>query len=207
MRKILEKALAEHRIFVTPEQIQKLLDYLNLIQQWNRVFNLTAITDPVDMVYLHIIDSLLVGPYLHGDRCLDIGSGAGLPGIPLAIMYPQLSFTLLDKNNKKTRFLTQTIAELKLKNVNVVHARSEDFAEGTGFDSILSRAFGKLNEFAQVTQHLLNPFGLLLAMKGKVIENELAALPQQFELVEIVNLVIKGKDTERHLIILKQKRN
>ena len=141
MQRLLTQALKENNLIISDAAQQQLLNYLALLQQWNKVFNLTAITDPREMVYLHIIDSLAIQPFLNGKRFLDVGSGAGLPGIPLAIIHPDQHWVLLDKNNKKTRFITQACAELRLTNVEAVHARCEDFKPTQCFDNIVARAF------------------------------------------------------------------
>lgn len=201
---ILRKALQDNGISLSDDAQQQLLRYLDLMHTWNRVFNLTSITEPRDMIMLHLIDSLAVSPFLHGERMLDVGSGAGLPGIPLAIMNPQQQWTLLDKNNKKTRFLTQVAAELKLKNVSVAHIRSEDFQPESCFDSILSRAYATINLFAQTTEHLLCPTGLLIAMKGKYPQDELNDITEAFKLRDITRLEIKGMTIERHIVRLER---
>jgi 16S rRNA (guanine527-N7)-methyltransferase len=202
---LLKKALQENTIRLTDTAFQQLISYLELLLTWNRVFNLTNITAPRDMVYLHIIDSLAVSPYLHGQRLLDVGSGAGLPGIPLAIMHPEQDWVLLDKNSKKTRFLTQTIAELRLPNVQVVHSRSEDFHPEQGFDSILSRAFGTIQLFVETTEHLLRPNGLFIAMKGRIPQEELNDSPDRFLVQDVARLDVKGIDIERHIVRLRMK--
>lgn len=201
------KALIDNQLKLSYEQINKLVAYAELIQLWNKVYNLTAITKPDDIIYLHLIDSLLVLNFLHGHNCLDIGSGAGLPGIPLAILDPEKHWTLIDKNSKKTRFLIQACAELGLKNVEVIHERSESFAPSSAFDSILSRALGTLEQFATLSMHLLAPGGRLIAMKGKVSQEELAHIPDRMMVKEVVKLAIEGRDIERHLVILQRKRN
>jgi len=199
---LLTSALVQNNLTLTAAEQQQLLRYLDLMQTWNRVFNLTTITEPRDMVYLHIIDSLAVQPYLHDTRLLDVGTGAGLPGIPLAIVNPGQHWVLLDKNSKKTRFLTQAVAELKLANVEVVHNRSEDFHTDHCFDSILSRALGTIRMFAETTEHLLCPSGKLIAMKGKYPQEELDDLPGSFKVQDITRLDIKGMDIERHIVRL-----
>ncbi|SRR5579883_1796946 len=203
---LLTQALKENNITLDQATQQKLLTFLELIVAWNRVFNLTTLTTPREMVYLHLIDSLIISPYLHGSRLLDVGSGGGLPGIPLAITHPQQQWVLLDKTSKKTRFLTQVIAELKLENVEVIHSRVENFHPTDCFDSIVSRAFGTLSLFTETTAHLLCPGGKFIAMKGKNPQEEIAALPNQFLLQKVVPIHIKGIAVERHLIHIGIKR-
>lgn len=205
LNKLLSTALHENQLVVSEESQQKLIQYLELMQRWNKVFNLTTITEPREMVYLHLIDSLLMQPFLHGKRLLDVGSGAGLPGIPLAIINPDLHWTLLDKNNKKTRFITQAIAELKLKNIDVVNERSEDFATDTPYDAILSRAYGSIGMFLTTTQHLLAPDGAFIAMKGKYPQDELADITPEFTLEKTVPIAIKGITVERCVLVLRRK--
>jgi 16S rRNA (guanine527-N7)-methyltransferase len=203
-KKILVNALQENQLIVD-EQIQfKLIQYLELMQRWNKVFNLTSITEPHEMVYLHLIDSLCMQPFLHSKQLLDVGSGAGLPGIPLAMMNPHLHWTLLDKNNKKTRFITQVIAELKLTNVAVVNERSEDFQPIQTFDTILSRAYGTIEMFVVTTQHLLAPDGRFVAMKGKYPQEELTNIPTNFLVEKTVPIDVKGITVERCVVVLKK---
>jgi 16S rRNA (guanine527-N7)-methyltransferase len=199
---ILNNALNKNNIVLSSDQREQIIQYLELIQQWNRVYNLTAITDPTEMVYLHIIDSLLVASHLTGNRFLDVGTGAGLPGIPLAILNPEQQWTLLDKNSKKTRFLMNVVAELKLKNVNVVHTRVEDLNAADPFDGIISRALSTIALFTTTSAHLLAPTGRWYAMKGKYPEQELLELPSGFQIKERLALTLKGMAVERHLIII-----
>jgi 16S rRNA (guanine527-N7)-methyltransferase len=201
---ILSQALSENHLSLDNAAQEKLIAYLNLIITWNKVFNLTSITKTREMVYLHIIDSLAVAPYLHGNRMLDVGSGAGLPGIPLAILHPEHEWLLLDKNSKKTRFLTQAIAELGLSNVKAIHSRCEDFQPAPGFDSILSRAFGTLNMFTTTTNHLLRENGIFVAMKGKYPQDELQALPDNVVVKSIQKIDINGMDLDRHIVCLQK---
>jgi 16S rRNA (guanine527-N7)-methyltransferase len=205
VRAILKQAATDNSLTLAPVQIEQCAAFLTLIQRWNRVFNLTTILAPRDMVYLHIIDSLLVQPFLSGDDILDVGSGAGIPGIPLAILNPEKRFTLLDKNNKKTRFMTQAVAELGLKNVTVVHTRTEDFHPERAFDNILSRAFGSLLLFTDITRHLLKKEGTWIAMKGKYPQDELDELPNNVSVSSVERITVKGMDIERHIICLRQK--
>lgn len=197
-------ALTENSMEISTSMQDQLIQYLELMQKWNQVFNLTTITAPKDMVYLHLIDSLAVAPYLHGTEMLDVGTGAGLPGIPLAITKPEQHWTLVDKNSKKTRFLTQAIAHLELKNAIAAHTRSEEFHPDHGFDSILSRAFGTIRMFAETTGHLLKPNGILIAMKGKYPQDEINDVPEGFQIQDVTRLYIKGTDVERHIVRIKK---
>jgi 16S rRNA (guanine527-N7)-methyltransferase len=205
MKALLQLALQENHLSLSESEQQKMIRYLELMQTWNKVFNLTNITAPRDMVYLHIIDSLAVQPHLNGTRLLDVGTGAGLPGIPLALLNPEQQWVLLDKNSKKTRFLTQTVAELQLVNVEIVHNRSEDFHTSHCFDSILSRALGTIRMFAETTEHLLCPTGKLIAMKGKYPQEELDDLPDNIKVEDITRLDIKGMEIERHIVRMTKK--
>lgn len=197
------EALQANKLSVSQAATQQLLHYLTLLQAWNKVFNLTSIHHTRDMIYLHLIDSLLIQPYVPGTHCLDVGSGAGLPGLPLAILHPEQTWVLLDKNNKKTRFMTQVVAELGLKNVSVVQHRCEDFQAVNLFDHIVARAFGSLTLFTQATAHLLAPTGTWVAMKGKYPHDELAMLPKSFIVQNIAHLDITGIQAERHIVCLR----
>ena len=182
-----------------PEQQKKLLDFLALLRKWNRVYNLTRITRPDAMVDLHLLDSLAVLPHLSGADVLDVGTGAGLPGIPLAIASPERSFTLLDSNGKKTRFVQQALIELGLKNAVVVQARAEEYAAPAGgYDTILTRAFASLSEIFEKTKHLLRPGACILAQKGQASNEEITALTGVSS--QITALEIAGLSAERHLI-------
>jgi 16S rRNA (guanine527-N7)-methyltransferase len=200
----LDHALKLNHLLLSTEVKNKLLHFLNLMNKWDRVFNLTAIKTGRDQVYLHLIDSLVIGPYLKGNRLIDVGSGAGLPGIPLALAHPDTSWVLLDKNNKKIRFLTQVIAELDLKNVTVAQDRAEHFHPNERFDSILSRAFGTLTLFCETTEHLLAPRGCFIAMKGKYPKDELNDLPKRFIVTDVQQIAVIGADIERHIVIVKK---
>lgn len=156
------------------EQEQRLLELIALLAKWNRAYNLTAVRDPLEMVSRHLLDSLAVLPFLTGRRCLDIGTGAGLPGIPLAIMRPDMAFVLLDSNGKKIRFVRQAVLELGLENVEPVHARVEAYVPEAAFDLLIARAFTSLPEMLKLTRHLRGEKGVLLAMKAKLPAAELA---------------------------------
>jgi 16S rRNA (guanine527-N7)-methyltransferase len=181
---------------------QKLLAYLALLDKWNRVYNLTAVRDAGRMVSHHLLDSLAAVPFFTGEAVLDVGSGGGLPGIPLAIARPGLRVTLIDSIAKKTAFLLQAKAELGLDNLNVVTGRVEDYYPETGFDAITSRAFSDLREFVALTRHLLKPGGRWLAMKGLYPHEEIAMLPADVKVSADHALVVPGLEASRHLIVL-----
>ena len=185
----------------------KLLAYLALLDKWNRVYNLTAVRDAERMVSHHLLDSLAAVPFFLGGRpdsvrVLDVGSGGGLPGIPLAIARPELQVTLIDSIAKKTAFLLQAKAELGLGNLNVVTGRVEDYRPDTGFDVITSRAFSDLKEFVTLTRHLLKPTGRWLAMKGLMPHDEIASLPDWVKVSADTELTVPGLEAARHLIVL-----
>jgi 16S rRNA (guanine527-N7)-methyltransferase len=180
----------------------KLLAYLTLLDKWNRVYNLTAVRDVERMVSHHLLDSLAAVPFFQGEAVLDVGSGGGLPGIPLAIARPQLQVTLIDSIAKKTAFLRQAKADLGLANVNVVTGRVEDYRPESGFDVITSRAFSDLKEFVTLTRHLLKPAGRWLAMKGLMPHEEIASLPDWVRVSANHSLVVPGLGAGRHLIVL-----
>lgn len=182
------------------DQIILLERYLLLLQKWNRAYNLTSITDPKEMVIKHILDSLSVGAYLQGDQVIDVGAGAGLPGIPLAIFYPNKQLTLLDSNGKKTRFLAQAKAELQLNNVNVVHSRVEAFSPEQCFDTVISRAFATISDMLLWTKHLCCPKGVFLAMKGAYPTDEINKIGDQFLIKDVIRLEVPDLNAERHLV-------
>ncbi len=183
-------------------QFEQLQAYLSLLQRWNKVYNLTAVRDPAQMLPLHLWDSLSVAQLVCGENCLDVGSGAGLPGIPLAIMYPQRAFTLLDTNGKKTRFIQQAALELGLNNVTVIHSRVEQWQPAHKFAAIVSRAFASLSDFVTVSAMHLQDDGVLYAMKGRYPSQEIDALPSGWSVVNAHHLVVPDLDAERHLLEL-----
>jgi 16S rRNA (guanine527-N7)-methyltransferase len=185
---------------VTDTAVERLAAYLRLLERWNRVYNLTAVRGPQDMVVRHILDSLSILPWLRGSRVLDVGSGAGLPGIPLAIVQPHLAFYLLDSNSKRTRFMTQAVAELGITNVEVVHCRVEDYPFEGSFDTVVSRAFASLAVMLASSGRLCAAGGCLLAMKGRCPDGELRNLPTGYALVGIYRLPVPSLDGERHLV-------
>ena len=196
---ILTDGLAFLALDTNPEKQELLLHFIALIEKWNKAYNLTAVREREAMVRLHILDSLAILPHLYGKRLIDIGTGAGLPGIPLAIYRPDMEFVLLDSNAKKTRFVQQAILELRLKNVSVIHSRVEDYRPTEGFDTVVCRAFSNMGSIMQLTAHLLNEDGLLLAMKGQQPDDELEALSQPYHIVPIV---VPHVEAERCLVCI-----
>ena len=181
----------------------QLIDFLHLLVKWNRAYNLTAVRQPEQMVTRHLLDSLVIGPYLQGPRILDVGTGAGLPGIPLALAYPDCHFTLLDSNGKKIRFVTQAVAELGLANVDVVQSRVEAFQPASRFDTITARAYASIEELVSQTTHLLADGGQYLIMKGAYPVAEVEAMPTGYRLEAIHQLNVPKLDAERHLWIVR----
>jgi 16S rRNA (guanine527-N7)-methyltransferase len=189
---------------LSQETQQQLMDYLKLMQKWNKVYNLTAIRNPDQMISHHLLDSLAVLPHLWPGRWLDVGCGAGLPGLVLAIARPQWQFTLIDSNSKKTSFVQQATIELGLHNVMVQCGRVEELQAKGEFDGIISRAFAETEDFIKLTRHLIAPEGRWAAMKG-VPEQELQRLSDDIEVERIIPLTVAGVDAARCLVILKEK--
>ncbi|MDX1369511.1 16S rRNA (guanine(527)-N(7))-methyltransferase RsmG [Pseudomonas sp.] len=202
----LAQGALELGVQVSPTQQEQLLAYLALLIKWNKAYNLTAVRDPDEMVSRHLLDSLSVQPFVFaaGDNWLDVGSGGGMPGVPLAILFPERRFTLLDSNGKKTRFLTQVKLELKLANLEVIHSRVEAFKPEQPFSGIVSRAFSSLEDFANWTRHLGDGQSQWLAMKGVHPDDELQALPADFRLAATHVLKVPGCQGQRHLLILRR---
>jgi 16S rRNA (guanine527-N7)-methyltransferase len=180
----------------------KLLAYVALLERWNRAYNLTAVREPAQMVTRHILDSLAVVPFVRGARIVDVGTGPGLPGIPLALALPGLHFALLDSNAKKTRFLIEACAQLGLGNVEVIQARAEQYRPTQPFDIVLSRAFASIADMLKNAGHLCAPGGVFLAMKGVYPEEELAELPPGYRVQRVEALRVPGLDAARHVVIL-----
>ncbi|WP_131793425.1 16S rRNA (guanine(527)-N(7))-methyltransferase RsmG [Legionella brunensis] len=178
----------------------RLLHYLFLLDKWNRSYNLTAIRDLDTVVTRHILDSLAITPWLHGTRILDVGSGAGLPGIPLAIYNPQLQIVLLDSNGKKIRFLQEVKRVLALDNVEIVQSRVENYHPSQGFDTVTSRAFSDLAQMLKWTYHLIGANGIWLAMKGRYPETELASINLPYQ---VKPYAVPGLDGQRCCVIIK----
>ncbi len=201
---LINTALEKNNLYFPEEKKEKMALFLELLARWNKIFNLTAIRNPKESVYLHLIDSLTLLPFLYGNKIIDIGSGAGLPGIPLALAMPEKTFFLLDSNSKKTRFIQQAIGELGLKNVTVVHSRAENFCPSQKFDSILTRAFSSLKTMLTVTHHLAATNSYFLAMKGALPTEEMHTLPDGFIIKAVHSLQIAGISAQRHLISIQK---
>ena len=198
----LETGLAEMGIELDQSQQRQLLTFLALLNKWNRAYNLTAVRDPGQMVSRQLLDSLSILPFVTTDHLLDVGAGGGLPGIPLAIVFPDKRFTLLDSNSKKTRFLTQCVLELGLRNVEVIHGRAESCDPQSRYRQISSRAFTALDNLVSWCGHLLANDGEFLAMKGQFPDDEVAALPAGWQLKSRHSLLVPGSDGERHLLTI-----
>ncbi len=196
-RRILLDGIAALHLTIDDGKVTRLLAFIDLMEKWNKAYNLTAIKSKPEMVKLHLLDSLTVLPHLNGERFIDIGTGAGLPGIPLAIGMPHLEFTLLDSNAKKTRFVQQVVLELKLSNVKIVTSRVEDFQPEQCYDMVLTRAFAELAEIIQSTRHLLTRSGKLLAMKGRFTDTEFRRFKNQ---ATIIPVQVPGVEAERNLV-------
>ena len=201
---ILAQGIAEAGLHVDAQKQQKLLAYLTLMQKWNKVHNLTAVRDADEMVVLHLLDSLVVLPFIDGKALLDVGSGAGLPGIPLAICLPELKVTVIDSNNKKVSFMRQAKAELGIDNLEVLGGRVEEIAPNRKFDMVISRAFSDLDLFISLTHQLCEAQGKWLAMKGVYPEAELAELEKNTGITasKTEALKVPGLAAQRHLVFL-----
>ena len=198
----LRQGLTELSLEVSGETQQALLRYLDLLTRWNQAYNLTAVVDPVEMVIKHLLDSLAVLPHLPVGRILDVGSGAGLPAVPIALTRPDLSVTALDSNQKKIRFITQAMLELRLSNLTALHHRAENYHPTMRYDGIIARAFATVADFVTATAHLIAPGGVWLAMKGVYPTVELGSLPPVCAQTEVIPLYVPGLEAERHLVVL-----
>lgn len=202
LEKKLSQGLAAMGLSLAPEAPARLAAFLKTLERWNAAYNLTAVREIEQMVARHVLDSLSVLPYVRGPRVIDVGTGAGLPGIPLALARPELAFTLLDSNAKKIRFLTQAVHDLGLANVEVVHRAAEKYRPAAPFDTVVTRAFAALPDMLASVGRLCAPGGAVLAMKGVYPQEEIAAVGAGFRVREVVKLAVPGLDAARHLVIL-----
>ena len=193
MNQKLHAGLLAMDLFLSDESQCKLIAYLHLLQKWNKTYNLTAITDFDKMISYHLLDSLSIVPYLTGHDIVDVGSGAGLPGIPLAVYFPEKQFTLMDSIGKKTRFIAQVVRELQLKNVQVIQTRAEEYQTANCFDTMTARAVASIDDLVQISKHLLRDNGTLLMMKSDEVASD------QYQMI---TLSVPGIDATRSLIIV-----
>ena len=200
----LDRLLTQANISLTDQQKQQLVDFVKLVDKWNKAYNLTSVRNPDEMLVKHIMDSLVVSQHLQGQRFIDVGTGPGLPGIPLAIANPDKQFVLLDSLGKRITFIKNAIRELKLTNVTPVLSRVEEYQEQQ-FDGVLSRAFASLSDMVNWCHHLPNTSGCFYALKGQYQQEELAEVNQPVELIDVIKLSVPELIGERHLVVLKNK--
>lgn len=205
MQNRLNNLLNAADIALTETQIQQLIAFVSLLDKWNKAYNLTSVRSPAEMLVRHIMDSIVVAPYLQGTRFIDVGTGPGLPGIPLAIVMPGAHFTLLDSLGKRIRFIKQVQHELKLTNIVPVQSRVEEFQTSPAFDGVISRAFASLDDMLNWCHHLSGENGRFYALKGLRTDEEVASLPPGFEVIDSVKLHVPELDAERYLVIIKSK--
>jgi 16S rRNA (guanine527-N7)-methyltransferase len=198
----LRQLVSETTLTLTDNQLAQCIAYIELLHKWNSAYNLTSVRDPKDMLIKHVMDSLMIAPHLTGTNFIDVGTGPGLPGVLLAIYYPERSFTLLDSLGKRIRFLNQVKLQLGLANINPVQSRVELHVPELGYDGVISRAFASINDMLTWCKHLPNQQGAFFAMKGAAVQEEIAALPDFVKVVAIKPLLVPQLHAERHLVIL-----
>lgn len=196
----LQKYISLTDLQVSEEQISKLVGFVQLIHKWNKAYNLTSVRDPESMLIKHIMDSIVVAPHLQQSHYIDVGTGPGLPGIPLAIMLPQTHFTLLDSLGKRVRFMKQAAYELKLDNIEPVQSRVEEFVSTQKLNGVLSRAFASLNDMLTWCHHLIDSNGTFIALKGQLPQQEIDELPEGFAVTDTIALNVPELEGDRHLI-------
>ena len=201
---ILVSGLDALSLDLSDKQQQQLVDYVLLMDKWNKAYNLTSVRDPKQMMVKHILDSLAIVPFLDGNNIIDVGTGPGLPGMPLAIAFPDKSFTLLDSLGKRVRFMTQCVHTLGLTNVSPVQSRVEEHNGDTPYDIVLSRAFASLKDMLHWCQHLVDSEGKFLALKGQYPAEEIAELGDNFAVTHSVKLTVPGLEGERHLLTVQK---
>lgn len=203
MQQRLQQLLEQVDIELTPHQLAQQVALVEQLHKWNKAYNLTSVRDPQQMLSRHIIDSLVVLPFLHGSRFIDVGTGPGLPGLPLAIARPDWHFVLLDSLGKRIRFIRQVCHLLNITNVTAVQSRVEDYHDQQQFDGVISRAFASLNDMLSWCQHLPNADGCFYALKGQYPSDELAALDSAYEVNAVTKLQVPEVEGERHLVTIK----
>ncbi|MDG3086762.1 16S rRNA (guanine(527)-N(7))-methyltransferase RsmG [Vibrio hannami] len=206
LRTKLDSLLLQTELDVSEQQRQQLVGYVELLNKWNKAYNLTSVRKPEDMLVKHILDSIVVSPLLNEQRYIDVGTGPGLPGIPLAIMKPDCEFFLLDSLGKRIRFIKQVLHELKITNVTTVQNRVEEFQPEEKFDAVLSRAFASMTDMVEWCRHLPKPeTGKFFALKGQYSEQEVAELPDWCSVIDFKALKVPELEGERHLVTLADK--
>ncbi|MBC3766649.1 16S rRNA (guanine(527)-N(7))-methyltransferase RsmG [Neptunicella marina] len=203
--KQLSELLAQTSLNLSQQQIEKLVMFVQLMDKWNKAYNLTSVRDPSQMLVKHIVDSVVVAPFIDKKHYIDVGTGPGLPGIPLAIVLPDTQFILLDSLGKRVRFMRQVAFELGLKNIEPVQSRVEDYQPQISLNGVISRAFASIKDMLHWCEHLVDSSGTFLALKGQYPEQELAELPNNFVLKQGVKLQVPGLEGDRHLILLSKK--
>ncbi len=203
MQNLLAELIEEARLTISKLQQTQLLGYVNLLNKWNKAYNLTSVRDPKEMLVKHLLDSLVVSEHLKGKRFIDVGTGPGLPGIPLAIVNPDAQFVLLDSLGKRITFIRQVIHELGITNVTAVKSRVEEY-QALPFDAVISRAFASLSDMVTWCHHLPAPNGVFFALKGQLDENEMADLPKNCSVIGIKPLIVPRLEGQRHLVILQR---
>ena len=198
----LSRLLNEAGISLSDHQKNQLVAYVDMLHKWNKAYNLTSVRDPNEMLVRHILDSIVVAPSLKGERFIDVGTGPGLPGVPLSIVRPDAHFTLLDSLGKRVRFLRQVQHELALTNITPVQSRVEDFPAEPPFDGVISRAFASLTDMVTWCHHLPGDTGRFYALKGQLPEDEIAQLPAPFSVESVVPLNVHQLEGESHLVII-----
>ena len=200
----LSESLSHLSFEVTESQCEKLIDFVMMMHKWNKAYNLTSVRDPQQMLVRHIFDSIVIAPHLDKQHYIDVGTGPGLPGIPLAIIHPDKNFVLLDSLGKRVRFMKQAAFELGLKNIEPVQSRVEAYSSSIRLDGVLSRAFASLKDMLHWCQHLVDSEGEFLALKGQFPTNEVEQLPEGFVLTESIVLSVPNLDGERHLLKIRK---
>ncbi|GEM81167.1 16S rRNA (guanine(527)-N(7))-methyltransferase [Vibrio breoganii] len=199
----LQQLIAKTDLTVSDKQLDQLVGYVELLNKWNKAYNLTSVRNPSDMLVKHIMDSIVVSPHLDGKRFIDVGTGPGLPGIPLSIMNPDCEFFLLDSLGKRIRFIKQVVHELKIENVTPVLSRVEEFQPEVKFDAVLSRAFASMTDMVNWCRHLPKEgSGVFYALKGQASQEEIEQLPEWCSVIQVKPLIVPELEGERHLVIL-----
>ncbi|MGJ8682281.1 16S rRNA (guanine(527)-N(7))-methyltransferase RsmG [Paraglaciecola sp.] len=201
---VLQTSLKSCDLEVSEQQQHKLVQYVLMMHKWNKAYNLTSVRDPQEMIIKHIVDSIVVAPYLDKTQYIDVGTGPGLPGIPLAIMCPDKHFVLLDSLGKRVRFMKQVAFDLKIQNIQPVQSRVEEFTPEVKLDGVLSRAFASLKDMLHWCQHLVDSQGTFLALKGQLPVEEIKQLPTGFSVQETIKLDVPNLDGERHIVKIKK---